>query len=114
MELGRDRPHAERAARGAHRVRDHAAGGRAQGAPEIPRAALQRSRPHGGGSAAHTCPGAAPVRGTPGEGPAMKKKAPAPKRPKTLARRDVTNIAMTAGNENKISQIILDGVVKEW
>jgi len=44
----------------------------------------------------------------------MKKKAPAPKRPKTLARRDVTNIAMTAGNENKISQIILDGVVKEW
>ncbi len=35
-------------------------------------------------------------------------------RPTKVARRDVTNIAMTAGNEKTYSKVILDGNVVEW
>lgn len=36
------------------------------------------------------------------------------RRPKPLKRSQVTNIAMTTGGEDRISKVILDGVVKEW
>ena len=33
---------------------------------------------------------------------------------KTVKRSDVTNFAMAAGKEKKITHIILDGILKEW
>jgi len=36
------------------------------------------------------------------------------KKPKTVRRRDLTTLAMVAGNEKQITAVILDGTVRRW
>jgi hypothetical protein len=36
------------------------------------------------------------------------------KKPKPVSYRDVSTLAMTSGNEKKLSKVIHEGILKEW
>jgi hypothetical protein len=44
----------------------------------------------------------------------MKRRTKKPKAPKPIKRSELSNLKMVAGNEDRISKVILDGNVRQW